>query len=320
MNTPTKALPANDVLETVARYCGKKSSMYRYIAQDLEALAAQDAALSAPQAGGECTQRHRCDCLGACKYGRGGHGAAPPSAPAVLDRPARVAGRDFAAGQPEQQVIGRAQAHYDAQHQQPSAPADGEVEDVLRGLENWARLNSDETTREFLREAAALIRRLTRSAGPQGEVAKPTIRLVIIGKPGDMQAIRQWENIGELPPGEYFLYTHPATRELPIRHWLTIRAHIATLEGQLAEAQGELAAKDEAYRLQFEACARLGEVEARLAEVEADARRYRYLKAKYAFRNPEYGTAGVGYYGFYSSPLLKGKTLDAAIDAAMEAK
>ena len=42
-------------------------------------------------------------------------GLAQP-AEAVLDRPARVAGRDFHPGQPVQQVIGRANAHYDATH------------------------------------------------------------------------------------------------------------------------------------------------------------------------------------------------------------
>jgi hypothetical protein len=35
----------------------------------------------------------------------------------VLDRPARVAGRDFAAGQSVRQVIGRAQAHYEVHHE-----------------------------------------------------------------------------------------------------------------------------------------------------------------------------------------------------------
>lgn len=36
---------------------------------------------------------------------------------AVLDLPARVAGRDFAAGQSTRQVIGRAQAHYEVHHE-----------------------------------------------------------------------------------------------------------------------------------------------------------------------------------------------------------
>lgn len=48
------------------------------------------------------------------------------------------------------------------------------------------------------------------SARPGGEDATPSMRIVIVDRGDGFTAIRHWDNIGELPAGEHFLYTHPA--------------------------------------------------------------------------------------------------------------
>lgn len=48
------------------------------------------------------------------------------------------------------------------------------------------------------------------AARPGGEGATPAMRIVIVDRGDGFTAIRHWDNIGELPAGEHFLYTHPA--------------------------------------------------------------------------------------------------------------
>lgn len=48
------------------------------------------------------------------------------------------------------------------------------------------------------------------SARPGGDDATPAMRIVIVDRGDGFTAIRHWDNIGELPAGEHFLYTHPA--------------------------------------------------------------------------------------------------------------
>lgn len=68
--------------------------------------------------------------------------ALTPQPPAVLERPARVAGRDFLPGELVQQVIGRAHAHYNVYHGHEGTPnitpTPAAVPDAVRGLpKSW---------------------------------------------------------------------------------------------------------------------------------------------------------------------------------------
>jgi hypothetical protein len=138
MNTPTKALPAiiaemRDELDHSRFVVEVSVEAFGSWLTRLEALAAQDAALSAPRAGGFLT------------------------AEGEVYREVEV--------EPE---IRHEFTSCDA-NGKPSAPADGEAEAIAVYLDRLAQNYYGHDPSHECAKAAALIRRLTRSAGPQGE-------------------------------------------------------------------------------------------------------------------------------------------------------
>jgi hypothetical protein len=192
MNTPTKALPANDYLR-VMRNLEREYPMdakviaayVEYLGDGICRLAAQDAALSAPQAGGECP---RCNGVGYVTDGFDGQGdeqcdacdgtgkAAPPSAPPDGEADLVSACLDL------RELVEGKRGHRWADHGLR-----------LKDTVEWVRFYN-------------IVSRLTRSAGPQGEVG----RVRCIGGVYDVE----WtaHNMATIPHGAS-LYTHPATRE-----------------------------------------------------------------------------------------------------------
>lgn len=81
-----------------------------------------------------------------------------------------------------------------------------------------------------------------------------------------------------------------------------------------AAAQGEKPWKPLTDHAQAEAL--LAARDARIAVLEKDAARYLWLKTNKAHLVPEF----LGNWAFWTSPLLQGETLDAAIDAAQQAQ
>ena len=67
-------------------------------------------------------------------------------------------------------------------------------------------------------------------------------------------------------------------------------------------------------RLRIEAAAALTAQAAEIEALRADAARYQWIKLMKVGRNPEF----TEYWTFWSTPALKGKTLDEAMDAAMQ--
>lgn len=65
------------------------------------------------------------------------------SAAGVLDKPARVAGRDFLPGEPVQRVIGRAHAHYNRHHSEPTASPPAEAGAVEAAVHQARALRGD---------------------------------------------------------------------------------------------------------------------------------------------------------------------------------
>ena len=51
--------------------------------------------------------------------------------------------------------------------------------------------------------------------------AQAVARLVIVGRGGGFKAIRTWDDIGDLPPGEHFLFSaaHPTTPAVGVEDW-----------------------------------------------------------------------------------------------------
>ena len=51
--------------------------------------------------------------------------------------------------------------------------------------------------------------------------AQAVARLVIVDRGGGFKAIRTWDDIGDLPPGEHFLFsaTHPTTPDVGVEDW-----------------------------------------------------------------------------------------------------
>ncbi len=56
---------------------------------------------------------------------------------------------------------------------------------------------------------------------PQQPEARAVARLVIVDRGGGFKAIRTWDDIGDLPPGEHFLFsaTHPTTPAVGVEDW-----------------------------------------------------------------------------------------------------
>jgi hypothetical protein len=257
MNTPTKALPAlPNPAHVDVEIVGEVGDYKFYTAEQMReyataALAAQDAALSAPQAGGEVVELAcpacghvgkdfvtnrigsddwevfcpMCDCPDCDELPRviellirEREEAAPPSAPQAGGHSCG----NCAGIAPETCVFNP-----------PSAPADGEAE-----LREWLRANMPGGTVIGNPDwwADRIIRRLTRSAGPQGEVAHREFLGQLVRMEWGAWAREQpnpkpswllpWAELSE-PEREVdrrigeriynmamdALYTHPATRE-----------------------------------------------------------------------------------------------------------